>query len=130
MLHHALTAGSQPAPALQTAVASVQQQGTQSGGACVLPYIFRIAWTVDRVVPNHTISIDAQEDGLGYVSVFTGLALDASPQDDEFEGKYADAGGVGFTYQFRVRIIRTSDASVISELESNVLNETVSDCTI
>jgi hypothetical protein len=122
------------APSLVSVTASLQQQGTETGGVCdpETPYIWRTAWTVANTQAGYTVSLD---DGFeagnppSQSEWAMGLALDASPQDHDFLGRYADAGGDGYYYRATARIIRTSDSAVVSTMASNVVGpELVSVC--
>jgi hypothetical protein len=121
-------------PSLVTAVASVSQQGTQSGGNCIDPYIFSVEWTIANSSAGYTISIDAGFDlstPPSVSSVATGLALASSPYADTWEGFYFDAGETQRYYRALVKIIRTSDSGIVSAKFTNILStEIVGECTV
>ena len=123
---------SAPGPQVTAATATVEQVGTASGGACVLPYIFRLSWTVDGTPSGYVIDLDLAEDEAGttFASWLTDLALGGSPEDDEVAGVYQDGATDNLWRRYRVKIRRTSDDAIVSVRDSNQLAEATANCVV
>jgi len=120
-----------PGPQVTSATAAVEQVGTQSGGTCALPYIFRASWTVDDdTASGYVIDLDVaeDEDGVTFASLVTDLALNSSPEDEEVPGFYQTGSTDSLWRRYRVKIRRTSDDAIVSVRDSNQLTEMAEAC--
>ena len=88
---------------------------SEAGDCDTVPLTHRIEWGTTGSMSGHTVTVEVSIDGAAYGLVDDGLGA-SGPLDDEYPGEQHDlSDGVRTEYDYRIRIVRTSDSAVVGE---------------